>query len=423
MDQKIVRSYIRYLSEFGKYSLQGGPKDINNSKVKNIISEFEKILNTGATTYDRNKKTNKSLPLSPKSLARILSTIRGFHKYLIIDGVTNNDPTSTILIPKVQKKLPITLSLEEIDEILDRVLIEFNNSSFKLRNKAILEVLYSCGLRVSELCDIKINDLIFDQTVLELLDRNELINNYNYKLKDDVLNIEYRVIYFLENAKQDDEVFLIAPNNHCIGYGKIFIKSSMAFVNLKIYNLNKINYLNDGFSIKHRYRYAIYEKSKDKFTSGIEKLWPLQINESENLLSFPPNEGYLKVSGKGDKYRLVPIMGRAFKYLNKYIINERKKFDKKNNVGEIFLSKSGNKLTRAMINHLIKDTVKKMNLSKAISPHSFRHSFATHLLEGGAELRFVQQMLGHVDITTTQIYTHIDKITLKEVYKDKHPRS
>ncbi|MFL3006546.1 MAG: tyrosine-type recombinase/integrase, partial [Candidatus Neomarinimicrobiota bacterium] len=135
------------------------------------------------------------------------------------------------------------------------------------------------------------------------------------------------------------------------------------------------------------------------------------------------DDDLIRIFGKGMKERLLPIGGRAKLYLNNYLIHVRPSFKKKDQSSSVFLSRNGKTLTRAMINKIINRWSSLSGISKTVSPHTLRHSFATHLLEGGADLRFVQALLGHSDITTTQIYTHLDKEHLREVYRTHHPRS
>ena len=232
--------------------------------------------------------------IAARSQARIISGIKAFYKYLIIEDYIKHDPTELIESPKVGFKLPDTLSLIEIDKLISAV--DLSNKQGE-RNRAILETLYSCGLRVSELTNLKLSNIYF-------------------------------------------------------------------------------------------------------------------------------NEGYLKVIGKGDKERLAPIGGRALKYLTTYI-NEVRNHQtiKKGQEDFVFLNNRGAGLTRVMIFLIIQKLAVEIGLKKKISPHTFRHSFATHLIEGGADLRAVQEMLGHESITTTEIYTHLDKDYLRSNIIDFHPRS
>jgi integrase/recombinase XerD len=234
------------------------------------------------------------LGLNKRSQARILSGVRGFYKYLMIEEVVDKDPTELVEGPKIGRKLPEVLTIVEIDAI---------EASFDLskpegqRNKAMVETLYSCGLRVSELTNIKITDLFFDQ-------------------------------------------------------------------------------------------------------------------------------GFIRVVGKGNKERLVPVGQKAIKEINLYIA-ERNSIShriEKNSENFIFLNRRGQKLTREMIFTIIKKHAKLAGIKKSISPHTFRHSFATHLVEGGADLRAVQEMLGHESIQTTEIYTHLDKEYLRDTILRFHPR-
>ena len=231
--------------------------------------------------------------LASSSIARIFSSIRSYHKFLSAEGIIKENPTLVITSPKAPKKLPEVLSEIEISSITKAVDKE---SQFSKRDKAIIEMLYSCGLRVSELCDLKISNLFLD---------------------DDMI----------------------------------------------------------------------------------------------------------RIMGKGLKERLLPIGGMAKSYLNKYLTHTRPGFSKNTGSSSLFLSRNGKPLTRAMVNNILNKWVRVAGITKPVSPHTLRHSFATHLLEGGADLRFVQALLGHSDISTTQIYTHLDKHHLKEVYKTHHPRS
>lgn len=237
------------------------------------------------------------LGMSAHSQARILSGLKSFFKYLIFEGVIDKDPTALIEGPKLGRKLPDTLSFPEIEKLLNAIDLSKPEGA---RNRAIIEVLYSSGLRVSELVDLKLNN--------------------------------------------------------------------------------------------------IYSES-----------------------------GFLKVTGKGNKERLVPIGRDALKYLDIYLKSTRGKpplkSPKKGFESYAFLNRNGSKLTRVMVFTIIKNLALHIGLKKSISPHTFRHSFATHLIEGGADLRAVQEMLGHESITTTEIYTHLDRDYLRQVIQEFHPRS
>lgn len=234
------------------------------------------------------------LGMSAHSQARILSGVKAFFKYLIFEELLEKDPTQLIEGPKLGRKLPDTLSYLEIEALLEAIDMSSPEGS---RNRAILEVLYSSGLRVSELVELRMNNIYFDV-------------------------------------------------------------------------------------------------------------------------------GFLKVIGKGNKERLVPIGKDALKFLKIYKeeirvhILVQKGFE-----SYMFLNRRGKKLTRVMIFTIIKQLAMRIGLKKVISPHTFRHSFATHLIEGGADLRAVQEMLGHESITTTEIYTHLDRDYLKQVIQEFHPRS
>ncbi|MCX6292200.1 MAG: site-specific tyrosine recombinase XerD [Bacteroidetes bacterium] len=234
------------------------------------------------------------LGMSARSQARIISGIKGFFKYLLMENLIVNDPSQLLEAPKLGRKLPDTLSIDDINHLINAIDLSKNEGT---RNKAMLETLYSCGLRVSEL------------------------------------------------------------------------------VNLKLSNLH------------------------------------LEI-------------GFVKVTGKGDKERLVPIGSVATKFIRIYLEGVRSHQNiKPGHEDVVFLNRRGAKLTRVMIFTIIKQLATKIHLKKKISPHTFRHSFATHLIEGGADLRAVQEMLGHESITTTEIYTHLDRDYLRQTILEHHPRA
>lgn len=234
-----------------------------------------------------------SKELNARSQARILSGLKAFFNYLIFEDYRTNNPMELIETPRIGRKLPDTLSIDEIDNLIKAIDLSKKEGE---RNRAIIETLYGCGLRVSELVNLKISDLFFD-------------------------------------------------------------------------------------------------------------------------------EGFIKVSGKGNKDRFVPIAKHTIKYIELYKSTVRNKLQiKKNFEDTLFLNQHGKQLTRAMIFTIIRTLATKINLQKKISPHTLRHSFATHLLENGADLRSIQIMLGHESITTTEIYIHLDKKHLTEIINAFHPR-
>lgn len=236
---------------------------------------------------------NIAKELNPRSQSRIISGLKGFFNYLIFEEYRATNPLDLIESPKIGRKLPDTLSIEEIDTIIS--IIDLSKPQGE-RNRAIIEALYGCGLRVSELISLKISDLFFD-------------------------------------------------------------------------------------------------------------------------------EGFIKVTGKGNKQRFVPIGSLTIKFINIYRNEIRvHQVIKPSAQDTLFLNRRGNDLTRAMIFHIVKELTEKAGIRKNISPHTFRHSFATHLLENGADLRAIQQMLGHESITTTEIYTHLDKSHLSQIINNFHPR-
>lgn len=233
------------------------------------------------------------LGIHARSVARILSGIRSFFNYLILDGYIQEDPSELLETPKIGLKLPTVLSLPEIEKIKECVDVSTKEGH---RNRAIIEVLYSCGLRISELINLKFSDMFLD-------------------------------------------------------------------------------------------------------------------------------DGFIRVEGKGSKQRLVPISEIAIKEISNYLLDRKLYAVKKGAENVVFLSNRGTPISRIMVFHFIKQYALLAGIQKNISPHTFRHSFATHLLEGGANIRAIQQMLGHEKITTTEIYTHMDREYLRQEIIEHHPRN
>ena len=269
-----IRKLTSFISE--NYSTSLSIENINVSIIESFIKH---LFKSESSTY---------------SQARIVSGLKSFFNYLLLEEKIDINPMELIDAPKLVRKLPETLSIQEIENIINAVDLD---SKEGMRNKAILETLYSCGLRVSELVNLKVQNLFLDI-------------------------------------------------------------------------------------------------------------------------------GFIKVLGKGMKERLVPIGTKAAECISIYMKEYRKNLNISEGFeGYLFINRRGKNLTRNMIFIIVKDLVKKAGLNKNISPHTFRHSFATHLIEGGADLRAVQEMLGHESITTTEIYTHLNKNYLKEVVNKFHPRS
>ena len=272
--QSYTRDIEKLMSFLDSNSITVGPLQIDKGTIQQFIYEIAKIVN-------------------PRSQARIISGLKSFFNYLIFEDYRNDNPLDLIESPKIGRKLPDTLSENEIDNLISAIDL---SSSEGERNRAMLETLYGCGLRVSELIGLKISDLFFE-------------------------------------------------------------------------------------------------------------------------------EDFIKVTGKGDKQRFVPISSVNKKYITIYRNEIRVHLNIKEGFQDIlFLNRRGKQLTRAMIFTIVKNLATKINLQKNISPHTFRHSFATHLLENGADLRAIQQMLGHESITTTEIYMHVDRTHLAEVMNNFHPR-
>jgi integrase/recombinase XerD len=292
---KVLRRYVQYLKLEKNYS---------NNTCDAYIADLNKFLdyiNTVDLAVEEVKLEDMhnfssvvmDLGVHPASLSRILSGVRSFYRFLLLSDMIDHDPMELLEYPKKARKLPDILSVEEVDAIENAIDLSQPEGQ---RNKAIIEVLFSCGLRVSELCTLKLSDL------------------------------------YLE-------------------------------------------------------------------------------------------EGFIKVEGKGAKQRLVPISGKAIKELNLYF-QDRNTYDiRPECVNYVFVSKKRKRnLSRIMVFHLIKELVELAGIKKTVSPHTFRHSFATSLLEGGANLRAIQAMLGHESIGTTEIYMHIDTSRLREELLNHHPR-
>jgi integrase/recombinase XerD len=273
-----VEAYLRDVEKLTQYVEQTGAR---KSPADVTLKDLQQFL-----------RWISELGMTPTSQARIISGIRSFYKFCVIENLVQKDPTALLEAPKLKRALPDVLSVEEIESIIAAIDLSKPEGG---RNKAILETMYSCGLRVSEVVNLRIS---------------------------------------------------------------------------------------------HIY----------------------------------PDVGFIRVIGKGDKERLVPIGESAIKYIRIYKDNIRVHIPvKKGNEDILFLNRRGSKLSRVMIFMIIKELVQKAGIKKNISPHTFRHSFATHLVEGGADLRAVQEMLGHESITTTEIYTHLDREYLRDTLQRFHP--
>jgi len=280
LSKNSVEAYEDDLTKLKHFFEITGKKTIPENVIQSDLQDFLIWIN--------------KLGIGARSQSRILSGIHAFYKYLLLEDLINSDPTTLIESPRIGQKLPTILSLQEIDALLSA--IDMSKPEGR-RNRAMLETLYSCGLRVTELVELRLSNLFF-------------------------------------------------------------------------------------------------------------------------------NNGYIKVLGKGDKERLVPISNKAIREITNYLPDRNSQLHKINNKSEniVFLNNRGNKLTRVMIFTIIKRLAEKIGLKKNISPHTFRHSFASHLVEGGADLRAVQEMLGHESILTTEIYTHLDREYLRDAIIRFHPR-
>ncbi|NOT52719.1 MAG: site-specific tyrosine recombinase XerD [Chitinophagaceae bacterium] len=278
LSENTVRAYLRDIELLTQHLQEEGslkaPADI-------ILKDLQQFV-----------KNVAELGMTASSQARIISGIKSFYKYCLLENISKTDPTTLLEAPKLKRTLPDVLSFEEIENIIAQIDMSKAEGG---RNKAILETMYSCGLRVSEVVNLRISQLYLDV-------------------------------------------------------------------------------------------------------------------------------GFIRVLGKGDKERLIPIGSSAVKYIGIYKDDIRVHSEiKKGSEDILFLNRLGNKLSRVMIFYIIKELAQKAGIKKTVSPHTFRHSFATHLVEGGADLRAVQEMLGHESITTTEIYTHLDREFLRKTLEQFHP--
>jgi len=297
--------WSKKLSRYGAFlrlekSLSGNTVEAYSADLEKLRSFLDIVapgISPESVSYDQLKDFLVwigELGMSPRSQARIVSGLRSFFRYLAMDGQITVDPSELLESPKTGRRLPAILNVEEIDMIMDAIDLSRQEGH---RNRAIIETLYSCGLRVSELVDLRITNLFF-------------------------------------------------------------------------------------------------------------------------------RDGFIKVTGKGSKERLIPISNKAIREIEMYFGQSRNhQVPVKGAENIVFLNRRGNKLTRVMIFTILKELVRKTGIKKKVSPHTLRHSFATHLVEGGADLRAVQEMLGHESILTTEIYTHLDREYLRDAIISFHPRS
>lgn len=295
IDKDVIIAYKRFLlleKGLSRNSIEAYLSDLEkwdaflkNEKLDYRHVNYPHLENFIAQLYDD--------AIQPRSIARIISGIKSFFKFLVLEKVIDDDPSELLEIPKIGLKLPTVLSVEEIDQILNVIDVSTSEGT---RNEAIIETLYSCGLRISELIHLRFSNLYLD-------------------------------------------------------------------------------------------------------------------------------EGFIRVEGKGSKQRLVPISETAIQKINNYLHYRSQIVATRGNEDFVFLSNRGKAISRVTVFHFIKEYVSQAGIKKEVSPHTFRHSFATHLLERGANIRVIQEMLGHEKITTTEIYTHIDRHFLRQEIIEHHPRN
>lgn len=288
--EELIDEFLRYLlidKGYSNNTIESYRRDLLKFLEFNRDKKMESITNDDLKEY---LKALKLEGLNEKSISRNISCLKSFYKFLVIEKYTKNNPSEFLFIPKIKKSLPNILTEEEVLKLLD---IELTDN-FSYRNKAMLELMYATGLRVSELVNLKLQDIDLSQDIV-------------------------------------------------------------------------------------------------------------------------------RTFGKGSKERIIPIGDYAKEYLEKYIYKYRGTMLKKNNCEYLFLNNHGNKMTRQGFFKIVKKIAKEKGIGQELSPHTLRHSFASHLLKYGADLRTIQELLGHSDISTTQIYTHITNEELKKNYEDFHP--
>jgi integrase/recombinase XerD len=287
-------NYLRFERNLSENSISAYQTDLQRYLTYLNVQEVNRLPQIKEKHIRKLLQTLSEIGLSPTSLARNLSSIRSFHRFLISEDLLSSDPSHHIQGPKISRHLPSVLTFDEIEQICSRIA---SDNYLGIRDRAMIELLYASGLRISELLLLPVGEIYFQ-------------------------------------------------------------------------------------------------------------------------------EGFVRILGKGSKERLVPTSDRALNWIRRYLDLSRPLLDKYNrSEGIIFLSVRGKAMSRMGLWKIIQHYVRESAIKKKIHPHTFRHSFATHLLEGGADLRAVQEMLGHADISTTQIYTHLDRTYLKQVYHQFHPRA
>ena len=292
--QEHIKNFLNYL--VAEKGLAKNTIDAYGSDLKNLSTYLNKLSKTPETLTHKELTEylwqRKLAGLSPRSIYRLMETLRHFFKFLTSEGIITSNPSANLLAPKIPSKLPNKLSIEEVEKLLN---VFSNDNELSVRNRAMVEIMYASGLRVSELVGLDVKNLDTDL-------------------------------------------------------------------------------------------------------------------------------GFLRVVGKGNKERIIPVGKTALFWVKKYMFFRDKKKNVSSSENGLFLSKLCKKISRIEFWRQLKNAAKKADIQKNITPHILRHSFASHMLAGGADLRYVQEMLGHSSITTTQIYTHIDKDHIKELHKKFHPR-
>ncbi len=371
-------SYKRYLDDYVKFLSKKGVKSVTKISPVDIKKYISYVNKRG---------------LAPSSISIIISAIRSFHKHLVLSSIIDENPALHIHSPKVQKKLPEIIEREEISLMISSMK---KSSKFYERDKAIIEMLYACGLRVSELCDLSVSNLFIDDELLRVLGKGS----------------KERLLPLMGRAKQYLLEYLDSKSKNTI-----VKKSDSVFIS------NNGNKLTRMMVFNILEKHFIESKLKDKkIINSVMRV--INFNKSDGIRDLGISEILLHYPHLFlfDIYKLkvntLPKNWIKLEYLRKYMYDVRPKFILKQDVDYVFLNIKGKHLKYIELIKIFRNYV-----GRKISPHLLRHSFATDLLKNDADLRFVQDLLGHSDISSTQIYTHLDKRHLKKIYQNHHPRS
>ena len=373
-----LSAYKKHLNDYIAFLISRNFESLEKVKVNDIKKYISKL----------HKKN-----LAPSSISIIISSIRSFHKHLIQQSILCENPSLHISSPRIQKKLPVTI---EKDEIVAMIISMQKSSKFYLRDKAIIEMLYSCGLRVTELCELNNSNIFIDDELLRVMGKGSkerllplmgAAKRYLIEYLDNKQNIS--------NQKKTDYVFTS--------------NSGLKLTRMMIYNILEKHFIESKLKNKKVLKSITLPNNLDTWEN-------IQTRAIIELLEKCPHL-FLKDICRLRLDFLSQTQVKLF-HSNKYVQKIRPQIISKRKINFIFLNEKGDPLYYTSLVKSFRDLI-----GAKISPHMLRHSFATDLLKNNADLRFVQALLGHSDISSTQIYTHLDKRHLKKIYQEHHPRS